>query len=291
MKDRKGILLAGGSGTRLMPLTSSVNKHLLPIYDKPMIFYSLSILMLAGINEILIITRKEDLSLFNDLLGDGSRFGINLSYEVQDNPNGIAEAFLIGEKFIGKSDVCLMLGDNIFYGPDLETKLVQSSMKNHSTVFSYGVHDPERFGICEIDNDKRVISLEEKPVKPKSNLAVTGLYFYDSNAPQIAKNIKPSNRGELEITDVNIEYMKSQNLYSEVLDKSYMWIDAGTQESFLVASNYAKKIEDETGMKILCPEEIAFNKGLISSEDLNKAAEEYSNSEYGKYLKSLVSKI
>ena len=289
--DRKGIILAGGKGTRLYPLTKSISKCILPVYDKPMIYYSLATLMMSGIKDILIISTPDDVENYSNLIGDGHSFGINILYEIQPSPDGIAQALIIAEKFLDNHPSALMLGDNIFYGPDLETKLVQSSTKNHSTVFSYEVHDPERFGICEIDDDKRVISLEEKPDKPKSNLAVTGLYFYDSNAPQIAKNIKPSDRGELEITDVNIEYMKSHNLYSEVLDKTYTWIDTGTQESFLIASNYAKKIEDQTGMKILCPEEIAFNKGLISSEDLNKAAEEYSNSEYGKYLKRVVSKI
>ena len=253
-----------------------------------MIYYSLATLLMSGIRDILVISTPEDVKNYSNLIGDGKNFGINVSYDIQPTPDGIAQALIIAENFLTNQPSALMLADNIFYGDGLESKLVESSMRDSSTVFSYEVHDPERFGICEIDGNNRVISLEEKPTKPKSNLAVTGLYFYDSDAPQIAKNIEPSDRGELEITDVNIEYMKSNNLYSEVLNDSYMWIDAGTQESFLMASNYVKGVEDKTGMKILCPEEIAFKKGYISSDDLNKIAEEYSNSEYGKYLKKLI---
>ena len=286
--DRKGIILAGGKGTRLYPLTKSTSKCILPVYDKPMIYYSLATLMMSGIRDILVISTPDDIKNYSNLIGDGENFGIDVSYEIQPSPDGIAQALIIAENFLTNHPSALMLADNIFYGDGLESKLVESSMRDSSTVFSYEVHDPERFGICEIDGNNRVISLEEKPAKPKSNLAVTGLYFYDSDAPQIAKNIEPSDRGELEITDVNIEYMKSNNLYSEVLNDSYMWIDAGTQESFLMASNYVKNVEDKTGMKILCPEEIAFKRGYISSDDLNKIAEEYSNSEYGKYLKKLI---
>ena len=286
--DRKGIILAGGKGTRLYPLTKSTSKCILPVYDKPMIYYSLATLLMSGIRDILVISTPEDVKNYSNLIGDGKNFGINVSYDIQPTPDGIAQALIIAENFLTNQPSALILADNIFYGDGLESKLVESSMRDSSTVFSYEVHDPERFGICEIDGNNRVISLEEKPVKPKSNLAVTGLYFYDSDAPQIAKNIEPSDRGELEITDVNIEYMKSNNLYSEVLNDSYMWIDAGTQESFLMASNYVKNVEDKTGMKILCPEEIAFKRGYISSDDLNKIAEEYSNSEYGKYLKKLI---
>ena len=286
--DRKGIILAGGKGTRLYPLTKSTSKCILPVYDKPMIYYSLATLMMSGIRDILVISTPDDIKNYSNLIGDGKNFGINVSYEIQPSPDGIAQALIIAENFLTNHPSALMLADNIFYGDDLEGKLVESSMRDSSTVFSFEVHDPERFGICEIDDNNRVISLEEKPAKPKSNLAVTGLYFYDSDAPEIAKNIEPSDRGELEITDVNIEYMKSNNLYSEVLNDSYMWIDAGTQESFLMASNYVKSMEDKTGIKILCPEEIAFKKGFISSDDLNKIAEEYSNSEYGKYLKKLI---
>ena len=286
--DRKGIILAGGKGTRLYPLTKSTSKCILPVYDKPMIYYSLAILMMSGIRDILVISTPDDIKNYSNLIGDGKNFGINVSYEIQPSPDGIAQALIIAENFLTNHPSALMLADNIFYGDGLESKLVESSMRDSSTVFSYEVHDPERFGICEIDGNNRVISLEEKPAMPKSNLAVTGLYFYDSDAPQIAKNIEPSDRGELEITDVNIEYMKSNNLYSEVLDDSYTWIDAGTQESFLMASNYVKSVEDKTGTKILCPEEIAFKKGFISSDDLSKIAEEYSNSEYGKYLKKLI---
>ena len=286
--DRKGIILAGGKGTRLYPLTKSTSKCILPVYDKPMVYYSLATLMMSGIRDILIISTPDDIKNYSNLIGDGKNFGINVTYEIQPSPDGIAQALIIAENFLTNHPSALMLADNIFYGDGLESKLVESSLRESSTVFSYEVHDPERFGICEIDDNNRVISLEEKPEKPKSNLAVTGLYFYDSDAPQIAKNIEPSDRGELEITDVNIEYMKSNNLYSEVLNDSYMWIDAGTQESFLMASNYVKSVEDKTGMKILCPEEIAFKKGFISSDDLSKIAEEYSNSEYGKYLTKLI---
>ena len=286
--DRKGIILAGGKGTRLYPLTKSTSKCILPVYDKPMIYYSLATLLMSGIRDILVISTPEDVKNYSNLIGDGKNFGVNVSYDIQPTPDGIAQALIIAENFLTNQPSALMLADNIFYGDGLESKLVESSMRDSSTVFSYEVHDPERFGICEIDGNNRVISLEEKPAKPKSNLAVTGLYFYDSDAPQIAKNIEPSDRGELEITDVNIEYMKSNNLYSEVLNDSYMWIDAGTQESFLMASNYVKSVEDKTGIKILCPEEIAFKKGYISSDDLSKIADEYSNSEYGKYLKKVI---
>ena len=286
--DRKGIILAGGKGTRLYPLTKSTSKCILPVYDKPMIYYSLATLMMSGIRDILVISTPDDIKNYSNLIGDGKNFGINVTYEIQPSPDGIAQALIIAENFLTNHPSALMLADNIFYGDGLESKLVESSLRESSTVFSYEVHDPERFGICEIDDNNRVISLEEKPEKPKSNLAVTGLYFYDSDAPQVAKNIEPSDRGELEITDVNIEYMKSNNLCSEVLNDSYMWIDAGTQESFLMASNYVKSVEDKTGMKILCPEEIAFKKGFISSDDLSKIAEEYSNSEYGKYLTKLI---
>ena len=268
--DRKGIILAGGKGTRLYPLTKSTSKCILPVYDKPMIYYSLATLLMSGIRDILVISTPEDVKTYSNLIGDGKNFGINVSYDIQPTPDGIAQALIIAENFLTNQPSALMLADNIFYGDGLESKLVESSMRDSSTVFSYEVHDPERFGICEIDGNNRVISLEEKPAKPKSYLAVTGLYFYDSDAPQIAKNIEPSDRGELEITDVNIEYMKSNNLYSEVLNDSYMWIDAGTQESFLMASNYVKSVEDKTGMKILWPEEIAFKKGYISSDDLKK---------------------
>ena len=286
--DRKGIILAGGKGTRLYPLTKSTSKCILPVYDKPMIYYSLATLMMSGIRDILVISTPDDIKNYSNLIGDGKNFGINVSYEIQPSPDGIAQALIIAENFLTNHPSALMLADNIFYGDGLESMLVESSMRDSSTVFSYEVHDPERFGICEIDSKNRVISIEEKPAEPKSNLAVTGLYFYDSDAPQIAKNLEPSDRGELEITDVNIEYMKSNNLYSEVLNDSYMWIDAGTQESFLMASNYVKSVEDKTGIKILCPEEIAFKKGYISSDDLSKIADEYSNSEYGKYLKKVI---
>ncbi len=286
--DRKGIILAGGKGTRLYPLTKSTSKCILPVYDKPMIYYSLATLLMSGIRDILVISTPEDVKNYSNLIGDGKNFGINVSYDIQPTPDGIAQALIIAENFLTNQPSALMLADNIFHGDGLESKLVESSMRDSSTVFSYEVHDPERFGICEIDGNNRVISLEEKPAKPKSNLAVTGLYFYDSDAPQIAKNIEPSDRGELEITDVNIEYMKLNKLYSETLDEKFTWIDAGTQASFLEASNFVKSIEDSTSVKICCPEEIALRKGLITSESLEVLSEKYPNSEYGKYLKRII---
>ena len=286
--DRKGIILAGGKGTRLYPLTKSTSKCILPVYDKPMVYYSLATLMMSGIRDILVISTPDDIKNYSNLIGDGNNFGINVTYEIQPSPDGIAQALIIAENFLTNHPSALMLADNIFYGDGLESKLVESSLRESSTVFSYEVHDPERFGICEIDDNNRVISLEEKPEKPKSNLAVTGLYFYDSDAPQIAKNIEPSDRGELEITDVNIEYMKSNKLYSETLDEKFTWIDAGTQASFLEASNFVKSIEDSTSVKICCPEEVALRKGLITSESLEVLSEKYPNSEYGKYLKRII---
>ena len=286
--NRKGIILAGGSGTRLYPLTLASTKCLLPVYDKPMIYYSVSTLMLAGITEILIITTPSDLAAFKNLLGDGSKWGISLSYEVQPKPEGIAQALIIAEEHIKKSPCALMLADNIFYGNGFGEKLLNASKSNTNTLFSYTVNDPERFGICELDNNKKVISLAEKPADPKSNLAVTGLYFYDENASEIAKKITPSKRGELEITDVNIEYMKLSNLYSEVLGRGYAWIDAGTNQSYLDASNFVYTIEKRQGNKIACPEEIAFNKGYISAEKLEALGNGLKKSEYGKYLLNLL---
>ena len=285
---RKGIILAGGRGTRLAPLTLATTKCLLPIYDKPMIYYSISTLMLAGIENILIITTPEDSKAFQNLLGDGSDWGINLSFEVQPKPEGIAQALIIAENFVAGNPSCLILGDNLFYGNGLEEKLSSASKSENNNLFSYKVHDPERFGICEIDMDKKVISLEEKPLKPKSDLAVTGLYFYDHDASEIAKSIQPSDRGELEITDVNIEYMKSNKLFSETLDQNFMWIDAGTNKSFLDASNFVSTTEKEQGIKVACPEEIAFRKGLISKEKLEELSHKISKSDYGKYLLNLL---
>ncbi len=286
--NRKGIILAGGSGTRLYPLTLASTKCLLPVYDKPMIYYSISVLMLADIRDILIITTPNDIDLFKNLLGDGSDWGISLTYKVQPKPEGIAQALIIADGHIKNHHCALILADNIFYGNGLSSKLLDSSKSQSNTLFSYTVADPERFGICEVDQNRAVISLEEKPQKPKSNLAVTGLYFYDQNATEIAKSIKPSSRGELEITDVNIEYMKMKNLYSEILGRGYAWIDAGTNQSYLDASNFVYTIEKRQGLKIACPEEIAYNKGLISSDKLSELAQKYIKSDYGKYLMNLI---
>ena len=285
---RKGIILAGGSGTRLYPLTLASTKCLLPVYDKPMIYYSLSTLMLADITEILIITTPSDLTAFKNLLGDGSEWGISLSYEIQPKPEGIAQALIIGEKHIKNNPSALMLADNIFYGSGFSEKLQNATNSRNNTLFSYTVSDPERFGVCELDKDRRVISLEEKPKIPKSNLAVTGLYFYDDNVSEIAKSIKPSKRGELEITDVNIEYMKQSNLYSEILGRGFAWIDAGTNQSYLDASNFVYTIEKRQGLKISCPEEIAFKKGWISSEKVFELSQKFIKSDYGKYLMNLI---
>ncbi len=287
--NRKGIILAGGSGTRLYPLTLASTKCLLPVYDKPMIYYSISTLMLADIREILIITTPSDQDVFKKLLGDGSDWGISLTYEIQPKPEGIAQALIIGEKHIKDSPCVLMLADNIFYGNGFSDKLVNASKSSSNTLFSYTVSDPERFGICELAVDRKVISLEEKPIKPKSNLAVTGLYFYDENAAEISKKIKPSSRGELEITDVNIEYMKLNNLYSEILGRGYAWIDAGTNQSYLDASNFVYTIEKRQGLKIACPEEIAYKKNYISSEKVSELAQTYIKSDYGRYLLNLIS--
>tara|TARA_B100002019_G_scaffold106390_1_gene91395 strand:+ start:2412 stop:3287 length:876 start_codon:yes stop_codon:yes gene_type:complete len=286
--NRKGIILAGGSGTRLYPLTLASTKCLLPVYDKPMIYYSLSTLMLADITEILIITTPSDLTAFKNLLGDGSDWGISLTYEIQPKPEGIAQALIIGEKHINKSPCALILADNIFYGSGFSEKLLNATNSNNNTLFSYTVSDPERFGVCELDKDRKVISLEEKPKIPRSNLAVTGLYFYDENVSEIAKNIKPSKRGELEITDVNIEYMNQSNLYSEILGRGFAWIDAGTNQSYLDASNFVYTIEKRQGLKISCPEEIAFKKGWISSEKVFELSQKFIKSDYGKYLMNLI---
>lgn len=286
--NRKGIILAGGRGTRLAPLTHVTTKCLLPIYDKPMIYYSITTLMLAGIKDILIITTPEDSDSFKNLLGDGSDWGINLLFAIQPKPEGIAQALIIAEDFIDGNPSCLILGDNIFYGSGLEEKLINASLSKNNNLFSFEVNDPERFGVCEIDSDKKVISLEEKPSMPKSNLAVTGLYFYDNNASDIAKTVQPSLRGELEITDLNIEYMKSDKLFSETLGENFMWIDAGTNKSFLDASNFVFTIEKNQDIKISCPEAVAYSKGLISAEKLDELSQKMRNSEYGKYLQRLL---
>lgn len=286
----KGIILAGGSGTRLNPLTIGVSKQLLPVYDKPMIYYPLSVLMLAGIQDVLIITTPEDQSSFQRLLGDGSQFGINLSYAVQPSPDGLAQAFIIGEHFIGKDNVCLVLGDNIFYGSGLSPKLKSAVQRDvGASVFGYQVKDPERFGVVEVCKEtKKALSIEEKPTKPKSNYAVTGLYFYDNNVIDIAKNVLPSDRGELEITSVNNEYLKQNQLNVEILGRGFAWLDTGTYNSLLEAAQYVETIERLQGFKIACLEEIAFNNGWLSKEAiLNKAQSTMKNS-YGEYLMSLL---
>ncbi len=281
----KGIILAGGSGTRLYPVTLPVSKQLLPVYDKPMIYYPLSVLMLANIREILIITTPQDSNSFKKLLGDGSQFGIRLSYTVQEKPNGLAEAFIIGEDFINDDSVCLILGDNIFYGQGLVGKLQAAAQRtDKATVFGYYVKNPERYGVAEFDKDMNVISLEEKPKHPKSNYAVTGLYFYDNDVIDIAKNIAPSARGELEITDVNKTYLERNKLKLEVLGRGYAWLDTGTYESLLEAGSFVELIERRQGLKIACLEEIAYGMGLINLEQLLKQAETFKNNQYGQYL-------
>jgi len=286
--NRKGIILAGGSGTRLYPLTLATTKCMLPVYDKPMIYHSISTLMLSGIKDILIISTPEDKDNFHRLLGDGSQWGMNFSFEIQPKPEGIAQALTIGEKFLNDNSCALMLADNIFYGSGFTEKLTNANTSNNNTLFSYEVPDPERFGVCILDDERKVISLEEKPKNPSSNLAVTGLYFYDANASYIAKGIKPSGRGELEITDVNIEYMKLGNLYSEILGRGFTWMDAGTNQSFMDASNFVYSIEKRNRKKIACPEEIAFKKGFISDEELECLGEKLKKSDYGKYLLDLL---
>lgn len=285
----KGIVLAGGSGSRLYPLTQGVSKQLLPVYDKPMIFFPISTLMLAGIRDILIITTPQDNESFRRLLGDGSNYGINISYEVQPKPEGLAQAFVIGEHFIGDSRVCLVLGDNIFWGQGFSPKLVNAvSKQNGATVFGYKVKDPERFGVVEFDSKMRVRSIEEKPSKPKSDFAVTGLYFYDNDVVNIAKSVVPSSRGELEITCINNEYLRNGKLSVELLGRGFAWLDTGTHDSLLEASTFVETIEKRQGFKIACLEEISWRNGWLDQEKLLKRANELSKTHYGAYLSTLL---
>jgi glucose-1-phosphate thymidylyltransferase len=287
----KGIILAGGAGTRLYPITKSVSKQLLPIYDKPMIYYPLSVLMLSGIKEILIISTPEHIDLYKDLLGDGNEIGLDFTYEVQDEPRGLADAFLVGEDFIGDDDVALILGDNIFYGQNfthiLKTAVNRVEEENGATVFGYYVNNPKQFGVVEFDDDKNVVSLEEKPDNPKSKYAVPGLYFYDNNVIDIAKNIEPSDRGELEITAVNNEYLRRNELKVELFGRGMAWLDTGTHQGLLEANNFVEAIQSRQGLYIACIEEIAYRLGYINEEQLLKLAEPLLKTDYGQYLKNI----
>ena len=288
MKNRKGIILAGGSGTRLYPLTLAISKQIMPVYDKPMIYYPLSVLMEAGIREVLIITTPRDSETFKNLLQDGSQWGMRFEYKVQPEPRGLADAFIIGEEFIGKDDVAMILGDNMFYGSHLTEMLKKANEREESTIFGYQVKDPRAYGVVEIDENGKAISIEEKPQNPKSNYAVPGLYFYSNDVVEIAKNVKPSARGEIEITSINEEYMKQNRLYVETFGRGMTWFDTGTHDALLETASFVQTIEKRQGMQVCCPEEIAFQKGWINKEQLSILADKYMKTEYGKYLKELI---
>ncbi|WP_262947630.1 glucose-1-phosphate thymidylyltransferase RfbA [Xenorhabdus indica] len=289
MTTRRGIILAGGSGTRLYPVTMSVSKQLLPIYDKPMIYYPLSTLMLAGIRDILIISTPQDTSRFEQLLGNGNQWGLNLQYKVQPSPDGLAQAFILAEEFIGEDNCALVLGDNIFYGHDLQKQLEQASEKtNGATVFAYHVHDPERYGVVEFNKEGKAISLEEKPLKPKSNYAVTGLYFYDNRVVEMAKSLTPSERGEQKIPDINRLYLEQNELSVAMMGRGYAWLDTGTHQSLIEASNFIQTIEIRQGLKVACPEEIAYRKKFINASQLKKLATPLAKNDYGQYLLKIV---
>lgn len=292
MKKRKGIILAGGSGTRLYPLTLAISKQIMPVYDKPMIYYPLSILMQADIREVLIITTPRDIETFKSLLGDGSQWGMKFQYKIQEKPNGLAEAFIIGADFIGEDNVAMILGDNMFYGEHLSQKLKEANEReNEATIFGYYVKDPRAYGVVEIDENGKAVSIEEKPANPKSNYAVPGLYFYTNEVIDIAKNVKPSARGELEITSINEEYMKRGQLRVEKLGRGMTWFDTGTHDALIETASFVQTIQKRQGLQICCPEEIAFDKGWISSEQLLDLAQKYMKTDYGKYLKDVAENV